>query len=64
MISDLDVYRCASLMVREHGDTAAIFAAQRAHALLAEGDLEGYRVWLRIRGTVIALRVTETAKSG
>ena len=48
MVSDLDIYRSAWLMVRQHGDDAVIQAAMRADELLERGDLEGQRAWLRI----------------
>lgn len=48
MISDLDVLRCAQLMISQHGDAACLFAAQRADALLAAGDVEGQSVWKRV----------------
>jgi len=43
-ISDLDIWRCADLFVRQYGPDAAIFVASRADSLLAKGDLEGSRV--------------------
>ncbi len=48
MVTDLDIYRSAKLLVDEHGDTAAIEAAQQADALLDAGDLDGAAVWRRI----------------
>ena len=49
MVSDPDIYRCAHLMLQQHGiDNAAIFAAQRADELLGRGDVEGASVWRRI----------------
>ncbi len=40
MISDLDVYRSANLLVKRHGEDAPIHAAMRADARLEAGDLE------------------------
>ena len=34
--------------VKQHGEDAAIIAAQRADAMLAEGDVEGQRVFKEI----------------
>ncbi len=48
MTSDLDIYRTAHVLIREHGEDAALEAAQRADAMLEKGDLDGERVWLRI----------------
>ena len=48
MITDLDVYRSANILVRDHGDEAPIHAAMRADELLDAGDLDGAAVWRRI----------------
>jgi hypothetical protein len=46
MISDLDIYRTANLLIKQHGaDDAKLHAAQRADELLAKGDLDGCRAW-------------------
>ena len=42
--SDLDIYCTANILIKEHGEDAAIFAAMRADELLDEGDLDGQRV--------------------
>ncbi len=41
MTSDLDIYRSAQVLIREHGEDAALEAAQRADAMLEKGDMEG-----------------------
>ena len=48
MTSDLDIYRSANELIKQHGDAADIEAAMRADERLAAGDLEGETVWLRI----------------
>ena len=48
MVSDIDIFRSANAVIREHGQDAPIHAAMRADALLEAGDLDGQRVWLRI----------------
>ncbi len=48
MTSDLDVYRCAHELIKQHGEVADIEAAMRADERLAAGDMEGEAVWLRI----------------
>ncbi len=48
MILDLDIYRTANLLVKQHGRDAPIHAAMRADAMLDKGDLDGYAVWSRI----------------
>ncbi len=48
MISDLDIFRSAQVLIREHGEGAAIEDSQHADAMLEKGDLEGQAVWKRI----------------
>ncbi len=48
MTSDLDVYRCAHELIKQHGEVADIEAAMRADELMDAGDMEGEAVWLRI----------------
>ncbi len=55
MIPDLDIYRTANVLVREHGEDAPIHAAMRADAMLEAGDLEGWAVWKRILRAVGAV---------
>ena len=48
MIPDLDMYRAANLLVKQHGAEATIHAAMNADAMLDKGDLDGAAVWRRI----------------
>ena len=59
MIPDLDMFRSASLLVKQHRKDAPIEAAMRADALLEKGDLDGYAVWKRIQRAVEELRRAE-----
>ncbi len=43
-IPDLDIYRSANLIVKQHGEDAPIEEAMRADAMLEAGDLDGYGV--------------------
>ena len=52
MITDLDIYRSANVLIHEHGEDAALEAAQRADAMLERGDMEGCAVWKRIVAAV------------
>lgn len=58
-ISDLDIWRAAHLMLKQHGEDAAFQAAQRADALLADGDVEGEIVWKRIVAAIKDLQRRE-----
>jgi hypothetical protein len=59
MIPDLDIYRSANLLVKQHSEDAAIEAAMRADAMLDKGDLDGYAVWRRILRAVEELQRVE-----
>ena len=59
VIPDLDIYRSANVLVKQHGQDAPIHAAMRADAMLDSGDLDGYAVWKRILRAVEELRRTE-----
>ena len=48
MTSDLDIYRSANELIKQHGEDAPILAAMRADELMDTGDMEGRAVWLRI----------------
>ena len=58
MIDNLDIYRSANVLVKQHGAEAPIEAALRYDAMLEKGDLDGQRVWLRILAAVNDLLVT------
>ncbi len=59
MTSDLDIFRSANLLVKQHGQDAPIEAAMRADAMLEKGDLDGYAVWKRILRAVEEPQGTE-----
>ena len=58
MIADIDVWRAATLLVRQHGFDALLVAAQRADDLLAQGDLEGQSIWKKIVEAIRELQRT------
>ena len=51
MVSDLDIFRSANALVKQHGGGAPIEAAMRADAMLEKGDLEGCAPDTRITRT-------------
>ncbi len=59
MLTDLDIYRSAQALIKQHGEDAPIHAAMRADKLLKAGDLDGYAVWKRILGAVEELQGSE-----
>ena len=52
MIDDKDIWRAATLLVRQHGDDALSVARRRADDLAIEGDIEGCAVWRLIATAV------------
>ena len=49
MTSDLDVFRTAALLLKEHGPVESVLVAgKRADELLDQGDEVGGWVWIRI----------------
>ncbi len=61
MTDDIDIYRTATVLMRERGEDAVIEAAMRADALLDKGDMEGRALWLRIIAAIKELANTEPA---
>jgi hypothetical protein len=59
MVTDLDIYRTAQLLVRQHGADAAIHAAMRHDAVLERGDLDGAAVWKRVLAAIDVLLLKE-----
>ncbi len=48
MTSDLDIYRTASVLIREHGEEADLVLAERADSFLEAGDMAGSVVWKQV----------------
>ncbi len=59
MTSDLDIYRSAQALIKQHGEDAPIEAATRADAMLDKGDLDGAATWQRILRAVEELQRVE-----
>ncbi len=58
MISDLDLWRAAQVIVKRYGDGAATAteAAMRADDFLDQGNLDGQRIWMRIMQAIEELQ--------
>jgi hypothetical protein len=56
MITDLDIYRAANLLIDRYGHDALTEAARRVDRMLADGDSEGRIVWRRIKRAIEALQ--------
>ena len=59
VISDLDIYRSANILIKQHGEDAAIHAAMKADGLLAKGDAYGVAVWKAILRAIDDLQQNE-----
>ena len=59
MTSDLDIYRTANELIKQHGEDAPIHAAMRADELLDAGDMDGQAVWKRIITAIEELQSKE-----
>ena len=55
-VPELDIWRAANLLIREHGSGAEIEAARLSDLMLERGDLDGQTLWKRIRRAVIELQ--------
>ncbi len=61
VVSDLDIYRGAKLLVDQHGEAASLEAAMRADAMLEKGAIAGAATWRRIVKAVEELQRQEPA---
>jgi hypothetical protein len=59
MVSDLDIWRAANILIEERGEDAPFIAAQRADDLLGKRDVEGQIVWKQIVRAVAELQKRE-----
>jgi len=58
-VTDLDIWRSADALIKQHGGDAVIIAAFRADELLSLGDTEGCAVWVRIAHAIDSLQRKE-----
>ena len=55
LVSDIDVWRSAHLLLKQHGKDAAFVAAKHADEAMRTGDLNGVRRWKRIAEAMLEL---------
>jgi hypothetical protein len=58
MISEIEIWRVATLMLKRYGDEADIESAIRAEELADQGDYNGAAVWRRVIGAIVQLENT------
>ena len=56
MLSDLDIYRAAHLMMHSHGGDAELEAAINADRVLRRGNRDELLTWFRICRTIAVMR--------
>jgi hypothetical protein len=49
MIEDIDVWRAANLLIKQHGADAELTAAKRVDDMIADGDPASEATWKRIQ---------------
>jgi len=59
MVDDIDIYRSANLLIKQHDKEAAIFAAMQADECLEAGDLDGKNTWVRVIAAIKVLQGKE-----
>ncbi len=64
MVEEIDIYRSANLLIKRHGEEAAIFAAMQADECLERGDLDGKVAWLSVIEAIKELQDTSTPDEG
>ena len=54
-MKEIDIWRCAQLLLARHGTEAVSIATRRADELLNQGDAPGCSTWLRISKAITDL---------
>jgi hypothetical protein len=63
VISELDIWRAANLLIRQHGADAALEAARLQALVFDRGDDKGRLVWAQIRRAIQALQADQRTKA-
>ena len=56
MITDLDIWRSANVLIARYGEHAPRVATMKADAFLAVEKPEAHALWMRIHAAVLELR--------
>ena len=64
MLSNIDTYRTANELIKQHGEDAPIHAAMRADELLEAGDIDGQAVWKRVLAAIDELLLERPPAAG
>ena len=60
MLTDVDIYRAAHLMMHSHGGDAELEAARYADRMLKRGNRNEVLTWFRIWRTITVMRQAQT----
>ena len=63
MLSELEIWRSAKLMAAQFGERAVARAAERAAALDARADVDGWITWMRIAEAILEVQTARAACS-
>lgn len=56
MVTELEIWRAARLLISQYGDSAFDQAEERAAALKAKSDVDGWATWVRIAAAILELQ--------
>jgi hypothetical protein len=59
-MEDIDLYRTAAEMIKQHRENATIEAAMKSDAMLAKGDMVGAKVWREVAKRITVLQDQKT----
>ncbi len=62
-VDDIDIFRAAKVLIKEHGHDAQHVAIKGAIKMLDAGDVDGYAVWERIVNAIKDMK-QETPRPG
>lgn len=59
MVSDIDIWRSATLLIQQHGTDAPSVAARRCNECLLRGDIVSQQIWMRVLRAIKKLQQDE-----
>ena len=62
MLSDWELWACANETLKQHGERAPVFVAERIGALVVAGDVAGMETWKAIAARINELSESPTSK--
>ena len=57
-MEEIDIWRCASLLVQKYGEEAVLHAARYMDEMVGRGDPDGEAVWKSVQDAIEELRAT------